>query len=262
MTIMIKLGGSLITDKRRAKTFRRAAARGIAGQIKALHAGGMQRLVLGHGSGSFGHFEAQKHNTVNGVASPAQWLGFARVGAVASELSLLLLEELLAADLPALRFQPSSMLSAREGQILAIETRPLALALENNLIPLLHGDVALDSAIGGTIISTEALFARLAAPLDVSEIILLGEVDGVLDQAGAVIPRISPSRLPRLRSLLGAASGVDVTGGMLQKVTEMLDLVATQPSLTVRIANGQRANILPDLILHRQPLGTFICADD
>ena len=179
-------------------------------------------IVLGHGSGSFGHVEAQKYNTVCGFHDSEERLGFARVGAVATELSQLVLFELLAAGLPVMRFQPASMVLAVDKKLQTIDTRALLLALENQLIPLIHGDIALDKNIGGTIISTEALFAHLVAPLGASEIILLGEVDGVLDQQGNVIPKITPAAMRELLPVLGGSSGVDVTGGMQQKVREMV----------------------------------------
>ena len=262
MTTLIKLGGSLITDKRVAKSFRRDAVRGIAAQLAALRKASPDLpIVLGHGSGSFGHVEASKHQTVAGALTAAERLGMARVGAVAAELSALILRELLEARLPALRFPPSALLTTRNGEIAPIETRALSLALAQGHLPLTHGDIAIDSQIGGTIVSTEAVFAALAQPLSARRIILLGEVAGVLDAGGRVIPRITAATFPALAPLLGASGGVDVTGGMLHKVKAMVDLVAREPTLEVIIADGRRADILLDLLLHGHAHGTRICAD-
>lgn len=262
MTTLIKLGGSLITDKRQAKVFRRDAVRGIADQLALLRDQQPgRRLVLGHGSGSFGHFEARKHNTIHGVRTAAERLGLAHVGAVATELSQLILAELIAAGLPALRFQPSSFLATQAGRIHDLAIGPLALALEQNLIPLVHGDIAIDRTMGGTIVSTEAIFSALAGRLPVESVLLLGDVEGVFDSAGAVIPRISPASIPRVHSALGASSGVDVTGGMQQKVRDMIALVEAHPSLTVHIVNGNRDNVLLELLVDRRPIGTLIHSD-
>ena len=35
-------------------------------------------LVIGHGSGSFGHYMASKYGTRKGVDGPDQWAGFAK----------------------------------------------------------------------------------------------------------------------------------------------------------------------------------------
>ena len=261
MTILIKLGGSLVTDKRQARTFRRAAVRNIARQLVELRAALPEApLVIGHGSGSFGHFEAEQHDTAKGVYSAADRLGFAKVGAVAAELSQLILGELLAAGLPAMRFQPSSMLITRGRRLHSLHVEPLTLALEQQMIPLVHGDIALDSEKGGAIISTEALFAGLVAPLRARRVILLGDVDGVIDENGEILSTVSPESFPRIAPHLGGSAGVDVTGGMLQKVSEMIGLVQAQPGLEVVIANGDARDILLDLLVKGAARGTRICA--
>lgn len=261
MTVLIKLGGSLVTDKSRSRSFRRDAVRNIARQLVELRAALPEtRIVVGHGSGSFGHFEADLHDTANGVYSADNRLGFAKVGAVATELSQLILGEFLAAGLPVIRFQPSSMLATRDRQLHALTVEPLLLALEQQLIPLVHGDIALDSEIGGTIISTEALFAGLAEPLSARQIILLGDVDGVLSDSGLPIAKITPDSFQRVMPLLGGSGGVDVTGGMLQKVTEMIGLVQARPGLEVVIANGRDSDILLDLLVDGAARGTRINA--
>lgn len=261
MTILIKLGGSLATNKSQARSFRRDVVRDIARQLVETRAAlpGI-RLVIGHGSGSFGHYEARQYNTANGVYSADDRLGMAKVGAVATELSQLILGELLAADLPVMRFQPSSMLTARNRKLQALSVEPLLLALEQKLIPLVHGDIALDIEIGGAIISTEALFAGLAEPLSARQIILLGDVDGVLDEKGAPIASITPDSFSRVIPLIGGSSGVDVTGGMLQKVMDMISLVQSHPGLEVVIANGKDSDILLDLLVDGATRGTRISA--
>lgn len=262
MTTLIKLGGSLVTDKRQAKVFRRDVVGEIADQLVRIRARQPQRrLVLGHGSGSYGHFEAQKHNTIRGVRTAAERLGLARVGLVATELSQLILAELIAAGLPAVRFQPSSFLAAKAGRIHDMKIGPLSLALEQNLIPLIHGDIAIDQTIGGTIISTEAIFSALARRLPVDTVLLLGDLEGVLDSDRTLIPKISPGSVSRVYSALGESSGVDVTGGMRQKVRDMIALVTANPSLTVHIANGNRDNVLLDLLINRRQIGTMIRSD-
>ena len=262
MTILIKLGGSLVTDKHQPRAFRRALTADVARQILAIRGAepGL-RLIIGHGSGSFGHYEARRQGTIAGVRSVRQWLGFAKVGEAASALSQLILAELIAAGLPVMRFQPSSFVTAEAGQIQSLDARLIALALDSGLLPLLHGDVALDSQLGGTILSTEAIFSRLAQELPARRIILLGEVEGVLGADGQLIPEICPGDFARIRSALGGASGVDVTGGMLQKVEQMLALVKAHPNLQAHIADGRQPGALIDLLLEKRRMGTLIRAD-
>lgn len=261
MVVFIKLGGSLITDKRVAKSFRREVARNIAAQLEQVRAERPAlRMVVGHGSGSFGHFEAWRLDIGSGIASDEERQAMARVGAVAAELTTLVQFELLEAGLPALRFPPSALLTTSDKRVHAMATDALRLALAQGYLPLTHGDITLDQAIGGAIMSTEAVFAALAEPLEATEIILLGEVDGVLDADGSLVSRISPESLPALLPMLGGSHGVDVTGGMQQKVAEMVELASRRPSLSVTIANGRRDGILLDLLLRGKARGTQIVA--
>lgn len=260
MTILIKLGGSLITDKTEARSFRSDRVSRIAKQVIQLRdLIPDARIVIGHGSGSFGHVEAQKYNTVKGVYTAEERQGFSHVGAVAAELSLLVQNEFLAAGLPMLRFQPSSTLVSRDRRIESFDSRALSLALDQRFIPLIHGDIALDLRIGGTIISTESIFAHLAQPLGVDQIILLGEVAGVLNKNGELVPQITPGSFANVQSALAGSHGVDVTGGMSQKVKTMIDLARMHPSLNVIIADGRRDNLLRDLLVAGCHIGTRIC---
>ena len=66
--IFLKLGGSLITDKERPRTPRLDTLRDLSTQIAAARARDPNLLLLiGHGSGSFGHVVAKKYATRDGL---------------------------------------------------------------------------------------------------------------------------------------------------------------------------------------------------
>ena len=99
---------------------------------------------------------------------------------VAAELNRLVVDALWEAGVPALRIQPSASARCRDGELLALDERPLIAALDHGLAPVVHGDVALDDVRGGTIISTEEIFGWLAPRLLPQRVVLVGEVAGVL----------------------------------------------------------------------------------
>ena len=106
--VFVKLGGSVITVKTEPETARLQVIERLAGEIAtALTSHPDLRLVLGHGSGSFGHPAAQRHGTHLGVHSLAGWQGFAEVAATAARLNRLVAGALLAAGVPAWSIQPS-----------------------------------------------------------------------------------------------------------------------------------------------------------
>jgi isopentenyl phosphate kinase len=120
-----------------------------------------------------------------------------------------------------------------------------------------HGDVSVDDVRGGTIISTEAIFAYLAPRLHPARILLVGEVEGVLtaDPAsgarGDLVEAVSPETVAGLLEALGGSRGVDVTGGMSAKVLDMLRLVQANPDLlVVHILSGLEPGLLREALVN------------
>jgi isopentenyl phosphate kinase len=262
MLTFLKLGGSLITDKKVESEFRAEVMARLAKEVRAaLDQQPDLQLLIGHGSGSFGHFAAQQHGTMNGVHTPAQWRGFTEVATVAAELNYLVARELHRAGVPVWRLQPSASARCRDGVLLHLELAPVRAALERGITPLVYGDVALDEVRGGTIISTETVFDYLARHLPVQRIVLFGDVAGVYDDDGMIIPRITPREWETLQSALAGSAGVDVTGGMFTKVRDMLTLVQTVPGLQVRIVDGTQPDLLLNTLTGRTEAGTLISAE-
>jgi len=250
--VFLKLGGSLITDKTHPQALRPDVLQQLAVEIAGALADRPDlRLLVGHGSGSFGHVVARKYGTRDGVASPAAWRGYAETAAVAARLNRLVVDALWSAGVPALPVQPSASACSHDGELGALDERPLRAALAHGLVPVVYGDVALDDLRGGTIISTEQIFHWLAPHLRPQRVILVGEVPGVLtadpssSRRGELIEEITPDRLPEVSQALGGSRGTDVTGGMLAKVKEMVALVQATPSLSaVQIISG----LVPGLV--------------
>ncbi len=260
--IFLKLGGSLITDKTQAESVQRDVLRRVAGEVaRARQDAPHLRLLLGHGSGSFGHVAARQHGTRAGVQGEQGWRGFAQVADAAARLNRLVVDAFLAVGVPAWSVQPSASALCHDGVIMAWPSQQLEMALARGLAPLIFGDAVLDSERGGTIASTEELFVWMTPRLQPRRIVLAGTVDGVYSDdplqnpAAESWPEITPADLPRLHANLGGSHGVDVTGGMASKVTEMCRLVARQPGLEVRLVSGLRPDAIYRALLGAQDAG-------
>ncbi len=259
----LKLGGSLITDKSKPSTPFPDVISRLAAEIAAFVRNNPgDRLVIGHGSGSFGHFAGKKYNTRQGVHSPEQWLGFAEVWRQASMLHRLVIEALAQAGLPAVSFPPSAGVLAREGKIVRWELKPLQRALEHGLVPVIYGDVVFDEALGGTILSTEDLFNHLAVKLHPARILLAGLEPGVWEdypKRTRLLAQITPHSLPLIEGALQGSSATDVTGGMVSKVHQSLELCGALDGLEVWIFSGSEPGALTTA-LSDTPGGTVIRA--
>ncbi|MBI4154352.1 hypothetical protein HY501_03370, partial [Candidatus Woesearchaeota archaeon] len=81
------LGGSVITDKSKPYTARRDIIRNLAKEIKEALDEKKFPLIVGHGSGSFGHTSAAKYSTHNGAINKKSWEGFSKVQNDAARLN-------------------------------------------------------------------------------------------------------------------------------------------------------------------------------
>lgn len=266
--IYLKLGGSLITEKGNPETPRLDVLARLSREIaQARQESPRLQLILGHGSGSFGHVSAQRHGTRNGVHGADQWYGFAATADAAARLNRIVAAHLLQANLPAWSVQPSVVLRCHDGRVINGPEDTVRLALERGLLPLIHGDVALDSVRGGTIASTEEIFEQMAAQLPPVRIVLAGEVDGVYtsdprrDPGAVMLREITPASFESLQATVGASHATDVTGGMAAKVEQSLRMVRALTNLQVIVCGG----LMPGAIFSAltdlsDPPGTLIHA--
>jgi len=246
--VFVKLGGSLITDKNVEATAKPETIRRLAAEVRrVMETRPDLRLLLGHGSGSFGHMVAQRYHVQTGVTD---WRGYAETGAAATRLNRIVTDLFLEAGVPVVSIQPSASARCHGGELRALVVHPVQEALLHGLVPLVYGDVALDDLWGSTIISTEIIFAYLARLLPPQRILLVGEVQGVytddphLDAQARLVPLIRAGRAAESQSVLGGSHGVDVTGGMRTKVQGMVDLVRAMPALRVALLSGLEPGLL------------------
>lgn len=241
--IFLKLGGSLITAKNSPHTARLEVIERLAREIAAgWRKQSELRLVIGHGSGSFGHVAAHRYQTRQGVHTPEQWQGYAEVWHEARLLNQIVIESLYNARLPVVAFPPSAGAVVSMGKVEQWDISALQAALSAHLIPVVNGDVAIDRTKGGTIVSTEDVFVYLSKALRPDKILLAGIEPGVWGDYPActrLLPFLTPADRVNISGELQGSSAVDVTGGMADKVNNMLELAQTIPHLEVMIFSGE-----------------------
>ena len=253
--IFVKLGGSLITHKDASESARLDVLQRLASELRlALDTDPALRILLGHGSGSFGHDAAPRHGTHRGASTPAEWSGFAEVWAVANRLNRMVIDTLRAAGLPALSIPPSASAMCDNGELIALASDPILHAIQAGLLPVVAGDVAFDRRRGSTIVSTERVFSFLAPRLKPTRVLLAGIEPGVYSDYPdntQLLPTLSEAELEAIR--VDNASTPDVTGGMADKVRHALGLVAAQPGLEVLIFSGEQPGLLTAALLGAAP---------
>ncbi len=257
--IFLKLGGSLITKKEEPETVRQQTLERLCEEIAVYRSSSpVTPLLIGHGSGSFGHVAAARFSTHQGAGSSEDWIGFARVWAAAQRLNRLVVDALRACDLAVIAFPPSASALAQDGRIVDMAIEPIKRALDAGLIPLVLGDVAFDSTQGAAIVSTEEVFRFLAEHLVPERVLLAGTEAGVYadyPDRQQLLPSVSPDSLPSLA--LAGAEAPDVTGGMAAKVRQAFEMVGGSPGLELRIFSGEEPGNVARA-LRGEPVGTRV----
>jgi isopentenyl phosphate kinase len=260
--VFLKLGGSLITDKGRPRTVRPDVLRRIAREIAAARVEQPElQILLGHGSGSFGHVEALRHNTSGGVQNLEGWRGFAAVWRAADGLNRLVMDALADAGLPAVRFAPSASTVRENGNLTGLPVDTIRRALRAGLMPVVYGDVVFDRARGGGIASTEDVFAALAPDLRPRRILLAGVERGVYSDfpdGRYIIPHIHAAKWDRISAAVTGSANADVTGGMYSKVDGMLGLVRKIRGLRVLVFSGVEEGAVRRALLGEDGPGTWL----
>ncbi len=275
--VFLKLGGSLITDKTQPYTPKLDVIEDAALQIStALRTQPDLRLVIGHGSGSFGHVAASEYRTRDGLSprpSPLvhrerdeteinYWKGFTEVWYQASALNQFVMKAFHKVNVPAIALPPSASVVASDGKVSIWDTSPISMALGVGLLPVIYGDVIFDEVRGGTILSTEDLFGHLARSFNPDRILLAGLEAAVWEDFPArtrKVEAITPQTFGKFAENIEKAAGTDVTGGMKSKVSQMLDLTQQNPLLKIQIFSGlEPGNIVRALM--GETLGTLVAA--
>ncbi len=259
--VLVKLGGSLITRKGHQGIARPAVIRRLAHEIARARGRIGARVIVGHGSGSFGHAAAAASGVHQGLRSPRHFAGVGLTQLRVRELHQIVLEALVEAGARPFSLSPSSFLVTSAGRPSRVFAEPALAALERGLTPVVYGDVVADREQGVAICSTETAFLALSRRLvrdgsKVRRAIWLGDTDGVYGADGTTVSRITGAGWRRLLGLVGGSAATDVTGGMAHRVRIALELARL--GVESWILDGREPGVLAEALRGRRRGGTLV----
>jgi isopentenyl phosphate kinase len=220
MTTVLKLGGSVITEKSEPETVDEKA---LGAAVTAISNADASNLVLVHGGGSFGHHHASRYG-VTTTAGSDDAAAARDVHAAMKRLNDAVVGRLADAGVRAVPVHPFAA-GYRDGDgDLDLPTGQVSAVLGEGFVPVLHGDVVTHEGRGVTILSGDEIVVALAEALDATGVGLCSTVPGVLDGDGDVVPEIAS--YDDVADVLGGSDATDVTGGMAAKVRALLELDA------------------------------------
>jgi len=211
--LIVKLGGSVITNKAVKESPRIDVIRSLVGILKD------RFRVLIHGGGSFGHYVAYE---VGLNRRPVSFEDALKVMKSMDRLSNIVLRSLEEFNAKILLIRPREFVINKELRLYKVFEDALVEYKKRGANILTHGDVVVDigkynfSVCSGDVLAL--IFARIFRP---KAVIFLSDVDGIYtkdpkrDPSAKLIEDISGSELV---GAFEGSSSTDVTGGMKLKV--------------------------------------------
>jgi isopentenyl phosphate kinase len=238
---IIKLGGSVITDKSKPFYAKERTIGRLGREILQVTKRYKGCLIIGHGSGSFGHVVASRYKTHKGLINRDSKKGMVLTSDAAIQINRIVMKNLIKVGLLVKSFSPTSFIVAKGGRFYKVFSDPIHNVLLTGVTPVIYGDVIGDIKMGFCIFSAEmiihALIKALRKNYEIERIIYCSNTNGVYDREGNAVPKITSKNINKLRDEIGYAEGADVTGGMLHKVEESLKL-AQSFNIRTMIING------------------------
>lgn len=256
--ILLKLGGSLISDKAKKFSVRRGVLERAAVEIKASV---KEDLIIVHGGGSFGHPIASEYELHKGLKKKSQIKGVVLARRAMNELSSWVVDALARRGIPAVSLQPSANIICRGGRIKHINVQVIKNFLKLGITPVLCGDVVMDEEQGFCILSGDQVISYLSQIFKPDKIILAADVDGIFDKnprkfSGAeLIEEINPANLEKVLQRLEAPTN-DITGGIKGKLLELVALA--NKGFEAQVINALKPGRLKKALLGEQVIGTKI----
>ena len=213
---VLKLGGSVVTKKAEAGVIDTARIRELASQIAPIAKS--VPIIIVHGAGSCGHPEAKQYRIQEGVTtSNAKGIAVTHfaVRRLNEEFVAVLREE----GVDAVCMHPFCTSLAKDGRLVYSGEEQIKALLALGVVPVLHGDVVMDTVRGACIVSGDQIVPAIATALGATRVGVATNVPGVLS-GSTVIPVITRENVGAID--LGSSSSSDVTGGMRGKVEELL----------------------------------------
>lgn len=164
--VVVKFGGSAITDKSKLETLKEVSLETSCAQIKeVLDRGGS--VVVVHGAGSFGHFQAKQYGLSKGGRA-ADWReGLACTRRSVLRLNGLVCDSLISHGVPCGALPPFALVQYKDGVDISIPslTEAIASLLDSGLVPVTHGDVVLDSSRRCAVMSGDVIINQYVRTL-------------------------------------------------------------------------------------------------
>ncbi len=250
--IVLKLGGSLITDKDKPLTLRRNVIEDIGRELREVWP---TPLIIVHGGGSYAHPVAKHYKVFEGYKTPEHLKGFIETARIVRRLNNEVVEALTDSGFPCIGIPASTFIITKNGKIETCNLDSFFTALDIGITPITCGDAVFDRMLKFTILSGDTIASYLAVRLRAKKIIFALDVDGVyvkdrITGEVKVAEKLSPGTPIEVFKLIEE----DVTGGIMRKIEEGFE--AVEKGVEVLLINGLARGRIKSAIIGEEIVGT------
>ncbi|MCH8323912.1 MAG: gamma-glutamyl kinase [Thaumarchaeota archaeon] len=242
--ILIKLGGSIITNKEKPLSPRKKSIDKIVRALKKID----ESIIVVHGGGSYGHYWSVKYNM---HTKPANYNihGVSVVKNSMVELNKIILDSFLKNKLNPYCLPPTDFIFGNKPIIKKV--KEIEKIAKTNLIPITFGDALWFGKKKSYILSGDKIMSVLANILKPRLCVFVLNVDGLYSD---------PKTKKLIRELKGEKpliikSSKDVTGGMKRKVDEATKI--SKNGMNVFFVNGNKPERIVEAVKRKKFHGTL-----
>ncbi|GKS67152.1 acetylglutamate kinase [Nitrosarchaeum sp.] len=242
--ILIKLGGSIITDKEKPLSPRKKDVENIAKNLKKIN----EPIIIVHGGGSFGHYWSVKYD-MHTKPKKNDMYGVAIVKNSMIDLNKIVLDAFVKNKLTPYSLPPTDFMSGSKPVIKKV--KEIAKIAKSGLIPITYGDALWYGNKKTYILSGDKIMTHLAKILKPRLVIFALNEDGLysdlktrklIHELKGENPKISENKM-------------DVTGGMTRKIDEAI--IIAKSGMNVFFVNGNRPERIVKAVKNRKYEGTL-----
>ncbi|MCK4634427.1 MAG: isopentenyl phosphate kinase family protein [Candidatus Aenigmarchaeota archaeon] len=260
MLQILKLGGSVITDKSKHTTAKKETIERLVKEIASAKNKKDFKLVLVNGAGSFGHTPVKEYDLKEGIMDEKTKKGFTIVHKYVENLNRIIWDALGENGLIAMPVHPTCFIIQDDWKIVKFDTDVIEGLLEHDIVPLLYGDMVIDKKQGCSIISGDDIVPYLAKKLEAKRILMGSNTDGIYDKDpnlfpdAKLIPEINNENYEDVLSGLTGSAKTDVTGGMKEKIRKLIEMTKETECL---IFNAEKEGLTEKALLEEK-VGTLL----
>lgn len=253
---IVKLGGSVITNKTKEQTFKQPVMDNLSAEIKKAN----KEIIIVHGAGSFGHILAEKYDLNEGYKRNEQKQGFSLTLEMVQNLSNHVLKSLCKYNVPAVPIPPHSILKLNDHNLEEVDWQIFKDYLEKGFIPVTYGDVVLDNNLGFSICSGDLLVLALSEYFKPGKVIFVIDEEGLYssnpktDKNAEFIDSITVENLKKLTT--PKDKHADVTGGMGGKINTISKIAKL--GIDTILVNGNKPNRLFKVLVEEETKKSII----